>query len=278
MALPNLSSLSYVARLRCIQSIHEPADRRNPDTRVRQLLPLLERWRAARLGREELARLREDPFYYYLIARTRYYDTVFQDAVLDRVQQVVNVGCGSDTRAYRFRQLLRSHGVTVLECDQPELIAAKRRLVKWWRSLDHVEYLPIDLNDGAWPDLERSLRARTGSKALVVMEGVSPYVDARAFRLFLQVLSTALSPGSHVAYDFKIPGVNDGFGRVGRTERPFRLSRKEDEVKAFHADHGLRLDHLESSSGLCARLLPGVVKPPLVLFDEDGLVRLQVAR
>ena len=278
MALPNLSSLSYVARLRCIQSIHEPPERRNPDTRVRQLLPLLERWRAARLGRDELARLREDPFYYYLIARTRYYDTVFQDAVLDDVRQVVNVGCGSDTRAYRFRQLLRRHGVTVLECDQPELIAAKRRMVKWWRSLDHVEYLSIDLNDGAWPGLERSLRARTGAKTLVVMEGVSPYVDAGAFPRFLTLLSSTLSPGSHVAYDFKIRGANDGFGRAGRTETPFRLSREGDEVKAFHADHGLRLEHLELSSRLCARLLPGVAESNVLLFDEDGLVRLQVAR
>ena len=278
MALPSLSSLMYVARLRYIQSIHEPPDRRNPDTRVRRFLPLLERWRAARLGREELARLREDPFYYYLIARTTYYDAVVHDAVFDGVQRVVNVGCGSDTRAYRFRQLLRGHGVTVLECDQPELIAAKRRMVKWWRGLDHVQYLPVDLNDGAWPELERSLQAGTDSKTLVMMEGVSPYVDARSFRRFLQLLSTTLSAGSHVAYDFKIRGVNDGFGRAGRTEEPFRLSREEGEVVAFHATHGLRLDRLELSAVLCARLLPGVVESNVPLFAEDGLVRLQVAR
>ena len=111
-----------------------------------------------------------------------------------------------------------------------------------------------------------------------MMEGVSPYVDAGAFRRFLRLLSTTLTPGSHVAYNFKIHGVNDGFGRAGRTETPFRLSRKEDEVKAFHADHGLRLEHLELSSELCARLLPGVVESNGPLFDEDGLVRLQVAR
>jgi methyltransferase (TIGR00027 family) len=278
MKLPNLSNSMSVAHLRCIQSIHEPPDRRNPDTLVRRFIPLLERWRAARLSHEELARLRKDPFYYYLVARTKYYDEVFHDAVFDCVQRVVSVGCGSDTRAYRFRRLLRSHGVTVLECDQPEIIAAKRRMAKWWRHLDHIEYLPIDLNDGAWPELERSLRARTDSKALVLMEGVSPYVDERAFGRFLQLLSTTLFPGSHVAYDFKIRGANDSFGRAGRTERPFRLSRDTNEVNVFHAAHGLRLERLELSSVLCARLLPGVVEPNVPLFDEDGLVRLQVAR
>jgi methyltransferase (TIGR00027 family) len=278
MTLPGLSSLMYVARLRCIQSIHEPPDRRNPDTRVRRFLPLLERWRASWIGRDELARLRKDPFYYYLIARTRYYDEVLRAAVVDGVRRIVNVGCGSDTRAYRFRHLLRSRGATVLECDQLELIAAKRRMVKWWRGLDHVEYLSIDLNDGAWPALEQALRARTDSKVLVLMEGVSPYVDASAFGRFLQLLSTTLSPGSHVAYDFKLRGVDDGFGRAGRTETPFRLPRDKDEVIAFHRAHGLRLERLESSAALCARLLPAVVEPNVLLFDEDSLVRLDVAR
>lgn len=116
----------YVARLRYIQSIHESRERRNPDALVRHFLPTLQRWRATWLGREELARLRGDPFYYYLVARTKYYDEVFNDAVSAGVQQIVSVGCGSDTRPYRFKDLLCSKGVRVLECDQPEAIQVEQ--------------------------------------------------------------------------------------------------------------------------------------------------------
>lgn len=276
MGLPNLSKLMHVAHLRYIQSIHESPERRNPDTLVRHFIPLLARLRTAWLGREELSKLRADPFYYYLVARTKYYDQVVNDAVSDGVQQIVNVGCGSDTRAYRFKHLLCSKGVKVLECDQPNAIHAKQQVAKRWRRFDHVEYLPIDLNDDTWPELEHWLGDRTRRKALVLMEGVSPYVNSSNFGKFLVLLATRLSPGSHVAYDFKICGVHDDFGRVGRIQEPFRLSRASDEVATFHEAHGLRLEHMELSSELCARLLPGLAESAGALFSEDGLVRLQV--
>ena len=76
MALPNLSNSMYVAHLRYIQTMYELGERRNPDTLVRHFIPLLQRMRSAWLSRAELASLREDPFYYYLVARTKYYDTL----------------------------------------------------------------------------------------------------------------------------------------------------------------------------------------------------------
>ncbi len=43
--------------------------------------------------------------------------------------------------------------------------AAKRR----WRP-DHVSYLPIDLNEAAWPDLKDWLQGYCQTKTLVLME------------------------------------------------------------------------------------------------------------
>ncbi len=278
MKLPNLSESMYVARLRYIQSIHESPERRNPDTLVRQFVPILHRWRAAWLGREELSRLRAEPFYYYLVARTRHYDQVVNEAVSDGVQRIVIVGCGSDTRAYRFKDLLRSKGVRVLECDQREAIHSKQRMVKRWGHVDHVEYLPIELNDDTWPELKHWLGDRTGPKTVVMMEGVSPYINDAAFGRFLLFLSTTLPAGSHVAYDFKIRGVKDDFGRVGRTQSPFRLSQANDEAAAFHEAHGFRLKRMELSCDLCARLVPSLAKSAASLFSEDALVLLQVER
>ena len=276
MGLPNLSKSMDVAHLRYIQSIHESPERRNPDTLVRHFIPILARLRTACLGREELSKLRADPLYYYLVARTKYYDQVVNEAVSDGVRQIVIIGCGSDTRAYRFKHLLCSKGVKVLECDQPKAIRAKQQVAKRWRCFDYVEYLPIDLNDDTWPELEHWLGDRTRTKALVLMEGVSPYINGSNFGRFLVLLATRLLPGSHVAYDFKIRGVHDDFGRVGRIQEPFRLSRASDEVATFHEALGLRFEHMELSSELCARLLPGLAESDITLFSEDGLVRLRV--
>src|SRR5689334_16876374 len=81
LKLPSLSNSLYVARLRHIQSIHEPTSCRNPDTFVRRLLPLRERLRARWIGADALRALRSDPFYHFLIARTRHYDDVVTAAV-----------------------------------------------------------------------------------------------------------------------------------------------------------------------------------------------------
>ena len=278
MRLPDLSSSMYVAWLRHIQSIHEPLECRNPDILVRHLLPLTQRLRTRWLGRKELTRLRAEPFYYYLVARTRYYDQVVNDAVSDGTRRIVMVGCGGDTRAYRFQHLLRSKGVKVLECDQQEAIHTKQQLSKRWKPSDYVGYLPIDLNDHAWPELAHWLEQRPVGKTLVVMEGVSPYVDENGIRQFFLFIAAKVTPGSQIAYDFKLRGANDALGRVGRTQKPFRLPHAIDEVTAFHQGCGLQLTNMEQSTDLCLRLLPDQTKYGGPGFSEDALVLLERRR
>jgi len=276
MARPDLFNSLHVAHLRYIQSIHESPERRNPDTLVRRLLPLIRRWRTAWMGTRELARLRVDPFYYYLVARTKYYDKVFNDAISAGVQRIFSIGCGSDTRPYRFEAILRSRGVQVLECDLPHVIQAKRRIVRRWPGAEHVEYLSLDLNEEAWPDLSRRLGDGAGARTLVLMEGVSPYVNESNFHRFLKLLGSELRAGNQVAYDFKLREAKSELGRVGRTQRPFRLPADRDEVETIHLEHRLRLMDFELSSELCARLLPDAAKSAASPFTEDALVRLEV--
>jgi len=277
MMLPDHSNCMSVGWKRYIQSVREPSERRNPDSLVRIFFPLWQRWRSAWFGRQELAELRASPFYYFLVARTRHYDAVFTDAVEAGVRLIVNIGCGSDTRAHRFVSLLRGRGVRVLECDFPDLIEAKREAVKRWRA-EHVDYLPLDLNAGEWPALAMRFREPGSVKTLVLMEGVSHYIEKIAFERFLAFLGDALPGGSIVAYDFKLRGVDDAFGRTDRARTPFRLPPAPDVVAAFHGDRGLRLDRMVLSADLTARLLPGLEPPPRGMFTEDGLITLTAAR
>jgi methyltransferase (TIGR00027 family) len=194
------SNSMEVAERRYIQSIHERSELQNPDRLVGQFLPLLRRWRCRWLNQRSIAALQADPFYYYLLARTRYYDTVFLNAITANVQYIINVGCGTDTRAYRFGQALKQKGVEVLECDQPKAIQIKEGLAKQVGSNGHVTYVSVDLNDDRWPDFEDWLAKNKTAKALVFMEGVSPYINFETFKQFLRLLAKTLSRGSRVAY------------------------------------------------------------------------------
>ena len=263
-----------VAEWRHIQSIHETGALRNPDTVVGRMLPARRRWRCAWLRDEALATLRADPFYYYLVARTKYYDAVFAAAIANGFARIVNVGCGSDTRAHRFADLLIGHRVHVLECDRPADIAEKVRRVHRWPGQRLVAYAPIDLHDAAWPALEAWLGAKA-TKTLVIMEGVSPYVEREAFDRFLRFLAARLPDGSRLAYDFKFRGVADGFGGVEPGRDLFRLGRPPHDLVAYHEARGFAVDHLEESNRLQRRLLPAT---GAAQFSEDGLVQVTAAR
>jgi methyltransferase (TIGR00027 family) len=275
--LPDLSYMMTVAALRYIQSIYEPPERRNPDGLVRELLTPWQRIRCHLRASTSIGALRAQPFYYYVLSRTRYYDEVHRHAVADGITQIVNIGAGSDTRAYRFADQLQTSHVRVLECDQPKATQVKQLVARRrWRA-DHVSYLPIDLNEPPWQALEHWLQQHCRTKTLVLMEGVSPYVDSDCFARFLGFLAAALPRGSSLAYDFKLPGVNEAFGRSRRTPAPFRLASARDEVAAFHSNRGYRLNYLETSADLSRRLLPALDSLNSPLFDEDVLVQLEIA-
>lgn len=278
MKMRNFSNLMLVAEYRYIQSIHETEELKNPDVLVRHFLPALRRWRLAWLSKRNLAMLRSNPLYYYLLARTKYYDGIFLEAISDNMQHVINIGCGSDTRSVRFEKIVKQKGVKVLECDQLEAISDRQRMTHQRWDFDYIEYLDIDLNDEAWPNFENWLDTNNTAKTLVLMEGVSPYVNFETFDRFLRLLATRLPAGSRVAYDFKLSGVKDDFGRSGRTTRPFRLTAEIEDAVVYHEELGYRLEQLELSSDLTTRLLTGLAKSGDQLFTEDGLILLEVTK
>jgi methyltransferase (TIGR00027 family) len=274
MSLPNLSYMMSVGQLRHIQSAYEVPEHRNPDALTRHFLSPRELWSCRLRGTFAINRLRRNPFYYYVLARTRYYDAIFQAAISGGVKNVLNIGCGSDTRAYRFRQLLLAAGVTCVECDQEAAIFGKERLARARLNADHVQYMAIDLNKVGWPGLDQWLAARSGEKALVMMEGVSPYIDTAAFTAFLQLLASRLSGDSRLAYDFKLKDVADGFGGTPNGHVPFRLSDDAEDVEAFHAALGFSVAHFERGPSLVDRIVPGRRDPATSAFAEDALVQL----
>jgi methyltransferase (TIGR00027 family) len=258
MRLPDSSYLVNVGQLRYIQSLCEPAGSRNPDALVGAFLSPGQRLGCFLKGMVFRSRLRANPFYHYVLARTRYYDSLFLEAANDSLACIVNIGCGTDTRAYRFAPLLLRKGIAVLECDQPQAIFAKRELAARRFPTAHVRYLPLDLNNGFATALDQAPPGR----AFVMMEGVSPYIDRPKFEAFLRLLAARFGPGSVLAYDYKLEGPG--------TPQGFRLSGERDAVAAYHRALGFHLHSLETSASLTRRLLPHASP----LFEEDCLACL----
>jgi methyltransferase (TIGR00027 family) len=276
LTLPNLSNSIGVAKLRYIQSVCEDPEYRNPDTLAREFLSPPLRGLSRLQGRLQLGKLRSRPFYYYLIARTMHYDKVFTDAIRDHSKYIVNIGSGGDTRAYRFAKELQQIKVTVFECDQPQSIAVKQELAVRKLPTDHVTYLAIDLNEGnSWASLRERL-AKISSAVLVIIEGVSSYIEHEQFGSFLLFLAGTLRAGSRIAYDYKIRGAIDGVAEpIGPAKQPFTLPATKQEVIAYHKALGYDLRDMELSCELVSRLLSRR-DFDVPLFREDCLLTVTV--
>jgi methyltransferase (TIGR00027 family) len=277
LTLPNLSSMLLIGKLRYIQSVYEEPEYRNPDTLIRDFLPPVLRWLCMLQAKMRQSKLRLDPFYYYLLARTKYYDQVFIDAICSNTKLIINIGCGSDTRAYRFSELLRHKGIHVLECDQRQSIFVKEQLAKRRWCTDHITYVAIDLNADTWPELEHWI-TNVHSTVLVILEGVSPYVDEKSFNRFLRFMAEKLHVGSRLVYDFKIASAEDDFGKDVLNHTPFRLPATKRNIIAYHKTLGYELEQMELSSELSSRLLPSLSGSGARLFAKDCLLQLTVAK
>ena len=277
MKLPNFSFMVRVGQMRAIQARFEPAESRNPDNVAGALLSWQQRLACQVQGRLLLGRMRSQPFYSFVLARTRHYDEVFLDGLAKGIRHIVNIGCGSDTRSIRFAAELKRADATVLEIDQADAIDAKQRIVaQRFGPLPHVEYMPIDLNDATLPAFEAWLDGKAGQRLLVILEGVSPYVDQRNFERFLRLIATRCAANSLFAYDFKHDQAPAGFGASERTVQPFRLPKDDAAVATFHAGLGLPQQSFETSRDMSLRLASPMVRDPASGFDEDCLVRLTV--
>jgi methyltransferase (TIGR00027 family) len=267
-----------IGQLRYIQTKFESGEYRNPDNLSQALLSKGQLLGAIVRGLFRIGRLRRIPFYYYVVARTKYYDDVFSAAIAQGFDAIVNIGCGSDTRAHRFAAALETAGCAVVECDQAGAIEAKCRMAarKW--PANTIIYQAIDLNDSTWPALERTLRCRGWNKVLVMMEGVSPYINLDSFVAFLGFLANTLPVESRIAYDFKLFGSADDFGKSDRTARPFRLSCDITSVTDFHRRVGLVVDYLAHGPEVSLQYLPALQSMGTPLFVADALVQTHIPR
>jgi methyltransferase (TIGR00027 family) len=141
------------------------------------------------------------PMETWLALRVAYLDRLVGFAV-DRlnVRQVVILGAGYDTRAARLPRA----GVRFFEVDHPATQAAKRDKLATLAGYPVEAATYVSCNFEREDPIERLVANgfSTTEPALVVWEGVVPYLTEAAVRATASRLATGLDPRSLVAFDF----------------------------------------------------------------------------
>jgi methyltransferase (TIGR00027 family) len=190
--------------------------------------------------------------YWYELARVRHMDGVLRREVAAGARQVVVLGAGFDSRAYRFADRLA--GIPTFEVDHPVTASVKRARVR--RILGalprHVRYVNADL--AVMGQLEERLAAggfRHDRRTLVIWSGVTPYIPEHGVDAVLRWLARDAAPGSSIVFDYAYREAVEGSGffygapqlrrRLAEGGEPLRFGVCRDAIGEFVARRGLEL-------------------------------------
>jgi methyltransferase (TIGR00027 family) len=179
-------------------------DHRSGDSLAWRFLPEQERVSAADPEVRNSSRKKFPGLCEFITARTRFMDDAMLNALAEGVKQVVILGAGFDSRAYRFpSELLR--GVRIFEVDHPVTQSHKRDCLQRER-IDipkGVEFVALDLNL-ADVSLGHAL-GKSGfddqGKSLWLCEGISYYLEPMVAVEIMKFISRN-APGTTVAFDY----------------------------------------------------------------------------
>ena len=184
------------------------------------------------------------------VCRTRYIDDALAAALAEPVEQVVILGAGFDSRAYRIPGMDRAR---VFEVDHPATQATKQAVMRrLLRGLPrHVTFVPVDFDRERLADAMAAGGFRSDARTFFLWEGVTNYLTAGAVDATLRFVASAASPGSPLLFTYIHRGMLDGSlafegaragsATVQRIGEPYTFGLDPAEVPAYLAARGLRL-------------------------------------
>ncbi|MFC1610430.1 SAM-dependent methyltransferase [Myxococcota bacterium] len=187
-----------------------------------------------------------------IMARKRYIDDQVFEAATGRVEAVVNLGAGFDTRAYRTPAL---KDIPTWEIDLPKNIVAKRsRLEKLFQEVpSHVTLVPIDFDREALPTVLASHHYPFDKRTFFIWEGVTQYLTETGARSTFDFLAKAPS-GSRLVFTYVPADFIEGKAFYGQDYLYKQMIQKDElwffgidpeKVEEFLGKYGWRvLEHL----------------------------------
>jgi methyltransferase (TIGR00027 family) len=185
-------------------------------------------------------------------SRKRYIDEKVTEALENRVEAVVNLGAGFDTRAYRLPALAN---VPVWEVDQAENIHAKRsRLRKVLGEVPpHVTLVPIDFDSEELGKVLEAYAYPPESPTFFIWEAVTQYLTEAGIQATFGFLAKAPA-GSRLAFTYIRKDFIEGTALYGAEylyktmvlrDKSFLFGMNPEDMADFLGGFGWReLEHL----------------------------------
>lgn len=171
--------------------------------------------------------------YGYFICRTAYIDSIYKKANSENYSQIVFLGAGYDTRAYRFDTI--NSNIRIFEMDAPSTQNRKIEVLKN-ANIDiseQVSFISINFKDENFAAALIKSGFNKSSKTLFVWEGVTFYLQEDIIRNTLELINTLAPLGSMICFDYMTAKVDSVYN-----SEPFLFWIKSDELSVFMSNFG----------------------------------------
>ncbi len=226
--------------------------------------------------------------YEYFLARTAYLDAIVEQAVRDNIPQIVFLGAGYDTRAYRCRDLIQD--THIFELDSRVTQEHKRSLLEAAHLTppEALTYLPVDFTKNDLAAVLSGAGYSEDKKTLFIWEGVIYYLPPQAVDAMLRFVREHSPAGSTLCFDYMI-AESDMANRFGAkqardamqatyTAEPLQFDLEENRVEAFLAERGFQtVEHLNTDDMRARYLTLRDGSSAGNMLDLFGFVRATVA-
>jgi methyltransferase (TIGR00027 family) len=146
----------------------------------------------------------------YVIARTRYFDEVLLRSQQEKCEQIVILGAGFDTRAYRFQDRLLCSRVYELDASPTQNYKREQMRVNDITVPPNVSFVPVNLETDDFVTLLCECGFDRGKQSLFLMEGLTFYLSHATVARLFHNLRVHSGRSSLLCFDFQtIQGVSE---------------------------------------------------------------------
>lgn len=192
--------------------------------------------------------------YAFLIPRSLSFDGFVRQELERGATQLVILGAGYDSRAYRFADLLARNGGRAFEVDAPPTSLRKRaKVIEVFGALpEHVRYVAVDFDREHMRTPLDAAGYDPKARTVFLWEGVTFYIGAAAVDDVLSFVKSESAPGSGIIFDYVFASVVDGtsnafgarqtFDYLRSRGEPFTFGLDPSSVESFLAERGFALE------------------------------------
>lgn len=187
---------------------------------------------------DEAARRRRLGVAFSIVIRTKFLDDLLERASASGVRQVVLLGAGMDSRAFRTDW---PEGTRLFEVDTAVPLDFKASVLRQERAVPRCERItvPVDLRDD-WPGALAAAGHDPAEPTVWIAEGLLIYLPEDAVELLLARVGARSAPGSRMGLTLGSRGVIERFGADAEPGSAASLwvSEMPDDPVAWLAGHG----------------------------------------